>query len=163
MSHASQKPDLARIGECAFTEVLATFLSLPAVPRTISVQERIPNASDQVAATVSLSGDGLSATVRILLPLAFVAQAVKHLTGLQGPEGEAIHEDTAGEIANMVAGRVAAQLAAEGYPGTLGTPSVSRSASLPVEARPGTHPGRTDLVCNGHCLSLEIHCCYAAQ
>jgi CheY-specific phosphatase CheX len=162
MSHASHKPDLARIGECAFTEVLATFLSLPAVPRTISVQERIPDASDQVAATVSLSGDGLSATVRILLPLAFVAQAVNHLAGLQGPEGEAIHEDTAGEIANMVAGRVAAQLAAEGFPAALGTPSVSRSASLPIEPRPGNDHGRAALVCEGHHLSVEIHCRYAA-
>ncbi len=163
MIDALHKPDLARIGERALTEVLAVFLSLPAVPRTISAQARIPDASNQLAAMVSLSGDGLSATVRILLPIAFVAQAVKRLTGLEGPEGEAILEDTAGEIANMVAGRVAAQLAAEGYRSTLGTPSVSRSASLPVEARHGTHHGRTDLVCNGHHLSVEIHCRYTAK
>ena len=163
MIRTSPTPDLARIAERAFTEVLATFLSLPAIPRTASAQQPLPEASNQLSATVLLSGNGLSATVQILLPAAFVAQAVKRLTGLQGAEGEAIHEDTAGEIANMVAGRVAAQLAAEGYPCTLGTPSASRSAFLPAEAPPGTDGGRTDLICHGHCLSAEIHCRYTTQ
>jgi CheY-specific phosphatase CheX len=163
MIRTSHKPDLARIGERAFTEVLATFLSLPAIPRTSSAQQPLPEASNQLTATVLLSGNGISAAVQILLPAVFVAQAVKRLTGLHGSEGEAIHEDTAGEIANMVAGRVAAHLAAEGYPCTLGTPSASRSAFMQPEVQPGTDRGRTDLICNGHCLSVEIQCCYVRQ
>ncbi len=163
MIRTSHKPDLARIGERAFTEVLATFLSLPAIPRPSSAQQPPPEASNQLAATVLLSGNGLSATVQILLPAVFVAQAVKRLTGLQGSEGEALHEDTAGEIANMVAGRVAAHLAAEGYPCTLGTPSASRGAVPQVETRPGADQARIDLVCNGHCLSLHIQCRYTVQ
>ena len=73
-----------------------------------------------------------------------------------------LQDDTAGELANMVAGRVAARLAADGYPCTLGTPSVSRSARLPIETQPGVDHGRTDLICEGHWLSLEIQCRYAA-
>jgi CheY-specific phosphatase CheX len=162
MTHAPRLPDLARIGELAFTEVLNTFLSLPATPRHSSNQTPVAGP-DQLAATIPLAGKGLSGAVRVLLPLPFVAQAVKQLTGLDGAEQEAIHEDAAGEIANMVAGRIAAQLAAGGYACTLDTPSVSRNASSATDTQPGVRHGRTDLLCNGHWLSLEIHCRYTAQ
>jgi CheY-specific phosphatase CheX len=161
MTHAPRQPDLARIGELAFTEVLNTFLSLPATPRHFSARTPVA-APDQLAAIIPLAGKALSGIVRVLLPLPFVAQAVKQVTGLDGAEQEAIHEDAAGEIANMVAGRVAAQLAAGGYPCTLGTPSVSRNPSLPADIQPGVGHGRIDLLCSGHWLSLEIHCRYTA-
>jgi hypothetical protein len=160
MIHASQKPDLATIGERAFTEVLAVLLSLPAPART---QRPVVDAAGLFTAMIPLSGPRLSGTVRVLLPPPFVAWAVKHLTGLNGAEGEALHEDTAGEIANMIAGRVAAQLAAAGYPCALDTPSVARSADLPTEIQPGVSLGRTDLLCDEHCLALEIHCRYTAR
>jgi len=160
MSHASLKPDLSRIGERALTEVLSTLLKLPASPQPFAAQQLQSQAPDQLAATVLLSGNGLSGSVHVQLPPAFVARAVKHLTGLDGPEQEAMLEDTAGEIANMVAGRVAANLAAQGYPCGLSTPSVFRVATAPVETRPGINQGRSDLVCDGHRLSVEIQCCH---
>jgi len=52
-------------------------------------------------------------------------------------------------------------LAAAGYPCTLGTPSVSRNARLATKNQDAVAHGRTDLICEGHWLSLEIQCCEA--
>jgi hypothetical protein len=61
----------------------------------------------------------------------------------------------------MVAGRVAAQLAAHGFACTLGPPVVSRDAPWPVETEPGTDRGQVELVCDGQPLSLAVQCRYA--
>jgi len=163
MTSASDKPDLQRIGQNAFMEVLSVLLSLPATVRNSSSQSPLSDAPDQITSTVVLAGQRLTGSVHVQLPLTFVAHAVHHLTGLDGAteEASAVLEDTAGELTNMVAGRVAAQLAADGYLCTLGTPSVTRGTSLPVETEPGMDYGRTDLFCDGHWLSLELKCRYA--
>ena len=72
-------------------------------------------------------------------------------------------DDAAGELANMVAGRVAARLAAEGYPCDLGNPSVSRHTPPRVAgaAPTGVDQGRADLFNEGHWLSVEIDCRFA--
>lgn len=163
MTPVSNKPDLRRIGESAFAEVLSKLLSLPATPGTPPNQSLSSNTPDQITSTVQLAGPRLSGSVRIQLPLAFVAHAVRVLTGLDGTEGDinAVQEDAAGELANMVAGRVAARLTADGYPCELGTPSIIRVAGLPIETEPNADQGRADLFCNGYWLSVELKCRYA--
>jgi CheY-specific phosphatase CheX len=162
MTPAANRPDLHRIGESAFAEVLGNLLSLPATVRNPAGPSPLSAASDQITSTVHLAGQRLSGSVHVQLPLSFVAHAVHRLTGLDGatPDANAVLDDTAGELANMVAGRVAARLAADGYPCTLGIPSVSRSARLPLGTQPGTDLGRADLICAGHWLSLEVQCRY---
>jgi CheY-specific phosphatase CheX len=163
MTPAAHKPDLRRIGESAFTEVLGTLLSLPATVRESATDRPVSAAPDEISSSVLLTGQGLSGSVQLRLPQAFVAHAVRRLTGLDGDAGNAneLQDDAAGELANMVAGRVASQLAVDGYSCKLGTPSVSRGARLTTESRNGVAHGRTDLICDGHWLSLEIQCCYA--
>jgi len=163
MTPTGNRPDLQRIGQSAFIEVLRVLLSLPATVGNSSSDCSLSSAPDPITSTVRLTGQRISGSVHVLLPLAFVTHAVHLLTGLDGaaPDGIALLEDTTGELANMVAGRAAVQLAAAGFPCTLGTPSVSRSASLPVETEPGMDHGRTDLFCDGHWLSLELQCRYA--
>jgi CheY-specific phosphatase CheX len=163
MTPTANRPDLQRIGQSAFIEVLSVLLSLPATVVNSSSLRPSSKASDQIIGTVDFAGQRLSGGVHVLLPLAFVAHAVHLLTGLDGAAEEAngVLDDTAGELANMVAGRAAVQLAAAGYTCTLGTPSVSRSASLSVETEPGMDHGRTELFCDGHWLSLELKCRYA--
>ena len=162
MTPASPSPDLARIGECALAEVLNTFLSPPATVRDSANGSRVSIAPEQITSLVSLSGERLSGSVHLQLPEAFLAHAVKLLTGLDGDsaDGIAIQADAAGELANMVAGRVAAQLSANGYSCSLGTPSVIRGAALPTTPEPGADYGRTNLLCAGHSLWLEIQCRY---
>jgi CheY-specific phosphatase CheX len=165
MTPASTRPDLRRIGESAFTEVLSVVLSLPATVRNSARHSPLSVVPDQITSTVHLAGQRLSGSVQVQLPQAFVAHAVHLLTGLDGAAGDtnAVQDDAAGELANMVAGRVAARLAADGYPCTLGTPSVSRRPRSPIEIQPGADHGRTVLICEGHCLSLELQCRYAAH
>jgi CheY-specific phosphatase CheX len=162
MTPAAHRPDLGRIGESAFTEVLGTLLALPATVREPEIDGSVSAAPDEISSTVLLTGVRISGSVHLRLTRAFVAHAVRRLTGLDGDAGNAneLQNDAAGELANMVAGRVAARLAADGYLCALGTPSVSRGAGLPVETRPGADYGRTDLICEGHWLSLELQCQY---
>jgi CheY-specific phosphatase CheX len=164
MTPASNRPDLHRIGVSAFTEVLGTLLSLPVTVREATNDHPVSDAPDRISSRVRLTGQRLSGSVHLQLPPAFVAHAVRLLTGLDGDGGNAnaLQDDAAGELANMLAGRVASQLAADGYSCKLGTPSVSR-ALLPTQNQPAAAHGRTDLICDGHWLSLKIQCCYAAS
>ena len=164
MTPAPHQPDLRRIGASAFTEVLGTLLSLSATVQESADDRPVSAAPDEISSSVLLTGQRLSGSVRLGLPQAFVAYAVRRLTGLDVDAGNAneLQDDAAGELANMVAGRVAAQLAADGFPCSLGTPSVSRGARLPIEIQPGVDHGRTDLICEGHSLSLELQCRFAA-
>lgn len=162
MTPRSASLDLGRIGECALAEVLNTFLSLPAAVRDSASGSQVSIAPEQISSLVYLSGEKLSGSVLLHLPSAFVAHAVRLLTGLDGDsaDGIAIQGDATRELANMVAGRVAAQLSANGYPCSLGTPSVVRGAALPRTPEPGADYGRVNLVCAGHSLWLEIQCRY---
>ena len=163
MTPASNRPDLRCIGESAFAEVLGNLLSLPATVRNPTGHSPLSVAPDQITCAVHLAGQRLSGSVHVQLPQAFVAHAVHLLTGLDGAarDASAVLDNAAGELVNMLAGRVAAQLAADGYPCTLGTPSVSRNACLPIETEPGVDRGRIDLFCDGHWLSLDLQCRYA--
>ena len=161
MTLAPHQPDLRRIGASAFTEVLGTLLSLSATVQESADDRPVSAAPDEISSSVLLTGQRLSGSVHLRLPQAFVAYSVRRLTGLEGAARDAVQDDAAGELANMVAGRVAAQLAADGFPCSLGTPSVSRSPCLPIETEPGVDHGRTDLFCDGHWLSLKVRCLYA--
>jgi CheY-specific phosphatase CheX len=163
MTSPSNKPDLRRIGESAFTEVLDTLLSLSATVRESANDSPVHAAPDEISSSVPLTGQRLSGSVHLRLPQAFVAHAVRRLTGLDGDAGNTneLQDDAAGELANMVAGRVVSELAADGYHCKLDTPSVSRGARLAAKNENGAACGRTDLICEGHWLSLEIQCCYA--
>jgi CheY-specific phosphatase CheX len=163
MTPAFNKPDLRRIGESAFIEVLGTLLSLSGAVRESADNRPVSAAPDEMSSSVLLTGLRLYGSVHLRVPEAFVADAVRRLADLDGDAGNAneLQDDVAGELANMVAGRVASRLAAEGYPCKLGTPSVSRNARLATENQDGVAYGRTDLICEGHRLSLEIQCCYA--
>jgi CheY-specific phosphatase CheX len=144
-------------------EVLGVCLPLPTTLRNSSSHGTLSDAPDQITSTVLFAGQRLTGSVHLHLPLAFVAQAVRRLTGLDGAgrDADVVLNDAAGELANMVAGRVAAQLAADGYPCKLGTPSVFRSAGWPAKKEPGMDHKRIEVFCDGHSLSLEVQCRYA--
>ena len=144
-------------------EVLGTLLSLPAMVGNSATDSTLSDPPDQIISAVLLTGPRLSGTVQVQLPKDFVKFAFCRLTGTDAASADTngLLDDTAGELANMVAGRVAAQLTVGGYPCTLGTPLVSRSAPLPIEPQAGAERGRTDLICEGHRLAVEIQCHYA--
>lgn len=162
MSLAANKPDLRRIGESAFAEVLGTMLSLSATVGNSDGHTLLAGAADQITCSVLLTGPRLSGSVCVKLPRDFVTHAARLLTGVDGGavDDAAVLEDAAGELANMVGGRIAAQLAECGYRCTLGTPTVADSARRLIQNQPGVECGRTELICEGHRLLLEIQCRY---
>lgn len=154
--------DLRRIGGDAFSEVLLVWLGLPVTLRDGAGRGARRAVPENVVASVRLVGERIAGGVRLALPLAFMTLAVRRLTGHERaePGTDELLADAAGELANMVAGRVAAQLAARGFPCALGTPMVSRDAAWPLEPDAGTDRSHLALECDGHPLSLEVRCDY---
>ncbi len=164
MTGAANKPDLCRISESAFTQVLNTLLPRSSAAGNPSTSLSGSDARDQITKSVLLTGPRLSGRVLVQVPKGFVRHATHVLTGLDGNAAEAngLLEDTAGELANMVAGRVATSLLEGGYACTLGTPSASRNPLPAFELPAGLERGRAQLTWEGYLLAVEIQCQYAA-
>lgn len=158
MSAASFGPDLGRIGGRALLEVLATLLSLPAIEVKSMDAAAAGSAGAPILATVELTGARVSGAVHLRIPLAFAERAAGLLHGENGTRsaGDTELDDLAGELCNMVAGRLASQMCAEGYPCRLGTPGVVRGSRSRLAPEPGTDLARTDWACQGHQLTLEM-------
>ena len=164
MTSPPNRPDLRGIGESAFMEVLETILRLSPKVENPATRTTHSDTRDQISSSVLLTGPGLSGSVHVQLPKSFVAQAVQVLTGIEGAAAQAngLVDDTAGELTNMVAGRIAMRLTEDGYACSLGTPSVFRNAQLPNENETAIERGRADLICEGYWLAVEIQFRYTA-
>jgi CheY-specific phosphatase CheX len=164
MTSAANRPDLCRIGEDAFTQVLNTLLPKSSMAGNPSSCLSCPDEVAQITGSVLLTGPGLCARVLLEVPKGFVTLAARILTGLDGPAAEAsgLLEDTAGELANMVAGGVATRLSEDGYACTLGIPMVSRHPLPSPELPPGVVRGGAALTWAGYRLAVQIQCQYAA-
>jgi CheY-specific phosphatase CheX len=165
MTLAANKPDLRCIGAGAVTEVLGTLLSLAAAVADSASQALSGGEPDLITSRVGLTGPRISGSVMVQFPEAFLTMAVRRLTGAEVGTGDptALRDDAAGELANMVAGRVATQLAAVGFPCNLGTPALSRGGFPRIESDPGLDRGLIEFLCDGQRLSLEIRCRYVVS
>jgi CheY-specific phosphatase CheX len=163
MTPAANKPDLCRLSESALTQVLNTLLPRSSAAGNPSTSLSGSDAHEQVSSTVVLTGPRLSGRVLVQVPKGFVRHATHVLTGLDENAAEAngLLDDTAGELANMVAGCVATRLLQDGYACTLGTPSVSRNSLPSLELPPGIDRGGAELTWEGYLLAVEIQCQYA--
>ncbi len=164
MTPPRHRPDLRGIGESAFMEVLSTLLRLSSTVANPATSTALSGGVDQMTSTVHLTGPKVSGSVCVQFPMSFIIHAVHIVTGVgrDTAEADGLVDDTAGELANMVAGRVAARLAEAGYVCGLGTPSVSRGSPLPIENQTTVGDGRADLICEGHRLVVDIRCHYTA-
>jgi len=156
MSSSGSQPDLDRLGGQVLREVLGSWLGLAAEPG----REASHEAQAGLLASVPLTGERISGTVRIHLTQPFAEQVCVRLMGgnHRGPVGHADLADFAGELCNILAGRVVAQLRSEGYASALGTPDVVGGRHLPdpSEPEPNTQSSRTNWSCQGHRLQLEM-------
>jgi CheY-specific phosphatase CheX len=163
MTPSAHKPDLRCIAESACTQVLRNLLSLPVTAENFAAHAERSPLADAIRCSVPLEGKRISGCVHLELPRGIVVRAAQLLTGVEdGSAGnlDAAQDDAAGEIANMVAGAVAGRLGAEGYFCGLGIPSVSRGTRPSGQNKPGTDYARADLICAGHCLSIQLECRY---
>ncbi len=164
MTPAVKKPDLCRISEDAFTQVLSALFPCSSTagnssPLTAS------DAHEQITSSVLLKGPRVSGGVLLQFPKGFLTHATHCLTGLEGnaAESNGLLDDTAGELTNMVAGCVATRLSKDGYACTLGTPSILRNSQGSIQLPFGVERGRAELTWEGHRLAVEIQCQYAAS
>ncbi|HRI14084.1 MAG TPA: chemotaxis protein CheX [Verrucomicrobiota bacterium] len=153
-------PDLTQIGGRALVEVIDTLLALPIEE---VLQQNEPNSNEAaiaILATVKLTGERLSGDVRLQIPETFAGQAVSRLLGGRNSPNDTEVDDFAGELCNMIAGRVAGQLSEDGYRCVLETPSVIRGSRFLLEPETGAGFGRTEWSCQGHSLTLHVQCHY---
>lgn len=162
MTPAANRPDLCRIGESAFTQLLCTLSQRSSEPRNPSTPLTVPDAHEQITSSVLLKGLRLSGRVLVQFPKAFVTYATHVLTGLDwnAAEAQRLLDDTAGELGNMLAGCVATHLSEDGYACTLGTPLVSRNPLALLEVHPEVELGGAELTWEGYRLAVQIQCQY---
>ena len=99
---------------------------------------------------MTLTGGRVSGDVHLQLPEAFIAKLTALLLGRSVTS--VTHEsaaDVTGELCNMLAGRVAATLAAAGYSSIL-------SIQMELEISPGAKTCRSDWTCEGHLLTVAL-------
>jgi len=155
MIHEAPPPNLGQIAACAITEVLATQLKLRARESQLLKWRNADQREQYLVGSVKPTGDRVSGDVHLQLPEGFAAQMTARLlerSVAQADDGA----DMTGELCNMLAGRVAAHLAAAGYSSALSTPTVSRGRGLEPNAVPGAQTCRSDWTCEGHLLTVTL-------
>ncbi len=165
MTSLPNRPDLRRIGKSALTQVLSTLSPRSSTAGNPSPPLIASDAHEPITSSIALKGPRLCGSVLVRLPRGFVTHATHVLTGLDGNAAEAngLLDDTAGELANMMAGCVATLLSQDGYACTLGTPSILRNSQGSIQLPFGVERGRAELTWEGYLLAVEIQCQYAAS
>ena len=147
-------PELGGVVASALAEVLATQFKLAAIASDTQTTEQ----SEQcLIGTVKLSGELLSGDVKLELPKAFVARitAVLHGSDAAGITDEEIVDMTR-EFCNMLAGRIAATLAARGYSSNLNVPTVARGRLPEFHDAPRAKTSWTNWTCEEHLLRVVV-------
>ena len=91
------------------------------------------------------------------MPEAFTAKLTALLLGRSATSvTDESAADLTGELCNMLAGRVAATLAAAGCSSILSIPIVIRGHQLELEIYPGAKTCRGDWTCEGHLLTVAL-------
>jgi CheY-specific phosphatase CheX len=160
MTLRKETPNLERLGREALAEVLEKLLrwrvTFPSTGTTLP-----PLGPGRIVANVALAGSGVSGGVWLHFPRSALARVVRELTGRDAaPVADDLLEDTAGELANMVAGCVARGLAQTGRGCQLGTPKILRTRRLRGRAARGTQQARIRAACADQRVVLEIEVRY---
>jgi len=106
---------------------------------------------------VSINGEKISGTVLLQVPEALAQRVTEIMLGSQGDAEEI--RDVTGELCNMIAGRVKAELHASGFPATLGTPTVSIGQRIALQLRGEAQLSSTDWSVEGDqagSLNLQV-------
>ena len=106
---------------------------------------------------VSINGEKISGTVLLQVPEALAHRVTEIMLGSQGDAEEI--RDVTGELCNMIAGRVKAELHASGFPATLGTPTVSIGQRIALQLRGEAQLSSTDWSVEGDqagALNLQV-------
>ena len=148
-------PELGSVTASALAEVLATQFKLSVIASAPDEETNSKPMEQCLVGSVKLTGGLFSGDVQLQLPEAFVAKLTTVLLGVSA--ASVTNEDAAditGELCNMLAGRIAATLAAAGYFSTLSIPTVARGRRLKFENAPGAKTYWSNWTCEGHLLKV---------
>jgi CheY-specific phosphatase CheX len=147
-------PELGSVTASALAEVLATQFKLSVVASALADKLDAEQTERCLVCSVTLTGGLFSGDVQLQLPEAFVA---KLNSVLVGPNAASVTDedaaDIAGELCNMLAGRIAATLEAAGYSSILSIPSVYRGRRLEFE-NAAAKTCWSNWTCEGHLLKV---------
>ena len=152
MMISSQLPvSLADTVERALKEIFSKQLKLSLEPAISS--DEIPDLK-VFHASVSITGERVKASVLLQISEAFAAKATKILIGCDG-EGAEI-EDATGELCNMISGRIKSELTTAGFPGVLGTPTITFGSRIDLRDTVSSESCRTEWVCGTDHISIQM-------
>ena len=148
-------PELSSVTASALAEVLAIQFKLSVFASPPTDEPNARQTEQCLVGSVKLTGGLFSGEVQLQLPDAFVAKLNAEMLGSNA--ASVTNEDAAditGELCNMLAGRIAATLAAAGYTSILSIPIVARGRRLEFENAPGAKTSWTNWTCEGHLLKV---------
>jgi CheY-specific phosphatase CheX len=152
MMISSQLPvSLADTVERSLKEIFSKQLKLSLEPATSS--DEIPDLK-VFHASVSITGERVKASVLLQISEAFAAKATKILIGCDGA-GEEI-EDATGELCNMISGRIKSELTTAGFPGVLGTPTITFGSRIDLRDTVSSESCRTEWVCGTDHINIQM-------
>ena len=152
MTPSTQLPiSLADTAERALKEIFSKQLKLSLVP-VESSDETLDFKTFHTS--VSITGERVKASVLLQISETFAAKATKILIGCEA-QGEDI-EDATGELCNMISGRIKSELTTAGFPGVLGTPTITFGSRIDLRETTGSELCRTEWICGIDRINLQI-------
>jgi len=153
-------PDLPRVAAEALQEVLSTQFHCAAAPASDGDLARAAGEGAWLTGCVGLTAGTLTGSLRLQLPERWLRRLHASLGGggnaSPADDGDlADLADLAGELCNMMAGRIAARLSGGGA-SMLGTPVVARGRLPEPEAGLAGPSGRSCWTCAGQVLTLDL-------
>jgi CheY-specific phosphatase CheX len=150
--------DLDPIAAEALRDVFTTRFERHLVPVSLDEISEVPGDASWLISTVNLEGSQARGSVNLQ-----VSESLMDLLNMflgdcsnDPSERESERADLAGELCNMVAGRIGTNLAAAGHLFTLSTPDVYRGRALETGTDADKWGSCTGWTCAGGTLTLKI-------
>jgi len=158
MTPMNSSLDLDPIAADALRDVFASRFERQLVPVSLDEIPEAPGDAPWLISTVNLEGSQARGSVHLQVSESLMDLLNKSLGDCSNDPSERESElvDLAGELCNMVAGRIGAALAAAGHLFTLSTPTVHRGPTLGKGADADKWSSDTVWTCVGGTLTLKI-------
>ncbi len=142
---------LAETAERSLKEIFSKQLKLSLLPAESA--DETPDLK-VFHASVSITGERVKASVLLQISEAFAAKATKILIGCDGAGAEI--EDATGELCNMISGRIKSELTTAGFPGVLGTPTITFGSRIDLRDTIGSELSRAEWVCGTDHINIQM-------
>lgn len=156
MTLDTEKLKLHKMAALAMAEVMTTQLNINV--EEINDLKDLENSHPCVKAHVIMQGVKFKGEVLLQIPEDYVRQVAQRIFGFNTTTEVSTNDlkDVVGELSNMIAGRVAAELAVEGLTCTLIPPVSYIGPRQKIINNSGAHLSQTYWLCDHHLITLEV-------